>query len=134
VKRSARILKSLGLPLALYNLTDALNIARALESFKVAGLEDALPPESVADGFRSCAKAMDGFRSVPRESCIFARVQAVVGAVAVNNYLAGLSKGRGDCWKGQRIADLELGFMRFRSPHNISSPLGTIASCHVVPP
>jgi gluconate/galactonate dehydratase len=112
-----------------YSLPDAVRIARAVEPYGIAWLEDALPPESV-DGFRVLRESThvpvctgenlslrEGFRPLLERSAASILSPDFQKA-------GGLSEGR-------RIAELAALYDVPVAPHNIASPLGTVASCHV---
>lgn len=112
-----------------YNLPDAIKIARSMEPFTVAWLEDALPPESV-DGFRilrdsTLVPICTGENLYLREG-----FKPLLEKYAVNIISADFQKA-GGLLEAKRIADLAELYEIPVAPHNISSPLGTIASCHV---
>jgi gluconate/galactonate dehydratase len=112
-----------------YNLNDAIKIARAIDTFDVAWLEDALPPESV-DGFRvirdnTSVPICTGENLYLREG-----FKPLLERYAVNIISPDIQKA-GGLLEAKRIADLAALYEIPVAPHNISSPLGTIASCHV---
>ena len=112
-----------------YNLTDALKIARALEPFKVAWLEDALPPESV-DGFRVLRESTTVPICTGENLYLREGFKPLLEQYAVNIISPDFQKA-GGLLEAKRIADLAGLHEIPVAPHNISSPLGTIASCHV---
>ena len=112
-----------------YNLTDALKIARALESFKVAWLEDALPPESV-NGFRILRESTTVPICTGENLYLREGFKPLLEQYAVNIISPDFQKA-GGLLEAKRIADLAALHEIPVAPHNISSPLGTIASCHV---
>jgi len=112
-----------------YSLGDALRIARALEPFNIAWLEDPLPPESV-DGFRilrenTAVPICTGENLYLREG-----FKPLLEQYAVNIISPDIQK-TGGLSEAKRIAELAALYEVPVAPHNISSPLGTIASCHV---
>ena len=112
-----------------YNLTDALKIARALEPFKVAWLEDALPPESV-DGFRVLRESTTVPICTGENLYLREGFKPLLEQYAVNIISPDFQKA-GGLLEAKRIADLAGLYEIPVAPHNISSPLGTIASCQV---
>ncbi len=112
-----------------YNLTDALKIAHALESFKVAWLEDALPPESV-DGFRVLRESTTVPICTGENLYLREGFKPLLEQYAVNIISPDFQKA-GGLLEAKRIADLAGLYEIPVAPHNISSPLGTIASCQV---
>src|SRR5438132_6893074 len=112
-----------------YNLADALKIARALEEFKVAWLEDALPPESI-DGFRILRESTSVPICTGENLYLREGFKPLLEQYAVNIISPDFQKA-GGLLEAKRIADLAALYDVPVAPHNISSPLGTIASCHV---
>ena len=112
-----------------YNLTDALQIARAMEPFHVAWLEDALPPESV-DGFRILRESTTVPICTGENLYLREGFKPVLEQYAVNIISPDIQKA-GGLLEAKRIAELAGLYEIPVAPHNISSPLGTIASCHV---
>jgi gluconate/galactonate dehydratase len=112
-----------------YNLTDALKIARALEPFDVAWLEDPLPPESV-EGFRILRESTSVPICTGENLYLREGFKPLLEQYAVNTVSPDIQK-TGGLLEAKRIADLAALYEIPVAPHNISSPLGTIASCHV---
>jgi L-alanine-DL-glutamate epimerase-like enolase superfamily enzyme len=112
-----------------YDLPDALKIARALEPFDVAWLEDALPPESV-DGFRILRESTTVPTCTGENLYLREGFKPLLEQYAVNIVSPDFQKA-GGLLEAKRIADLAALYEIPVAPHNISSPLGTIASCHV---
>lgn len=111
-----------------FNLRDARRIARGCEQFDLMWLEDILPPWSI-DGFKEIKAAtntpistgenlylFEGFRSLLEQKCL-----SVVSPDLQK--VGGLSEAR-------RIAEFALSYQVGVAPHNISSPIGTMASVH----
>jgi L-alanine-DL-glutamate epimerase-like enolase superfamily enzyme len=112
-----------------YNLTDAIKIARALEPFHIAWLEDPLPPESV-DGFRVLHESTTVPICTGENLYLREGFKHLLEQYAVNIISPDLQK-TGGLLEAKRIAELAALYEIPVAPHNISSPLGTIASCHV---
>jgi gluconate/galactonate dehydratase len=112
-----------------YNLGDALKIARALAPFDIAWLEDPLPPESV-DGFRILRESTSVPICTGENLYLREGFKPLLEQYAVNIISPDIQK-TGGLWEAKRIADLAALYEIPVAPHNISSPLGTIASCHV---
>jgi L-alanine-DL-glutamate epimerase-like enolase superfamily enzyme len=111
-----------------YGVESAVHLARALERFRLAWLEDPVPPDNIA---------------------ALARVQAatsVTVATGENQYFrsdferliteAGLRVLAPDLqkvgfWEGRKVADLADMHHTGLAPHNISGPVGTLASVHL---
>jgi gluconate/galactonate dehydratase len=112
-----------------YNLPDAIKIARALEPFNVAWLEDALPPESI-DGFRILRESTSVPICTGENLYLREGIKPLLEQYAVNIVSPDLQKA-GGLLEAKRIADLAALYEIPVALHNISSPLGTIASCQV---
>jgi gluconate/galactonate dehydratase len=112
-----------------YNLNDAIKIARMLEPYHVAFLEDALPPESV-DGFRILRESSRTPISTGENLFLREGFKPLLEQFAVNVISPDIQK-TGGLFESKRIADLAALYEVPIAPHNISSSLGTIASCHV---
>lgn len=111
-----------------FNLADARRIARGCEPFRLMWLEDALPPWSTG-GFKEIKNAtttpistgenlylFEGFRSIIEQECL-----SVVSPDLQK--VGGLTEAR-------RIAEFADSYNLAVAPHNISSPIGTMASAH----
>lgn len=112
-----------------YALNDAIKIAQAMEPFHVAWLEDALPPESV-DGFKVLR---DSTRTpiLTGENIYLAEgFKPFLEQHALHIIAPDIQK-TGGLWETKRIADLAAIYEVPLAPHNISSPLGTLASVQV---
>ncbi|HEV2950307.1 MAG TPA: mandelate racemase/muconate lactonizing enzyme family protein [Gemmataceae bacterium] len=134
VVRAVRQAVGLELQIALdchwrYSLGDALKIARALAPFDIAWLEDPLPPESV-DGFRILRESTSVPVCTGENLYLREGFKPLLEQYAVNIISPDIQKTSG-LWEAKRIADLAALYEIPVAPHNISSPLGTIASCHV---
>lgn len=112
-----------------YNLNDAIRIAHALEPYHVAWLEDALPPESV-DGFRVLRQSTRTPICTGENLFLREGFKPLLEQFAVNIVSPDIQK-TGGLLEAKRIGDLAALYEVPIAPHNISSPLGTIASCHV---
>jgi gluconate/galactonate dehydratase len=112
-----------------YNLPDAIKIARMLEPYHVAWLEDALPPESV-DGFRVLRESTDTPICTGENLYLREGFKPLLEQFAVNIVSPDIQK-TGGLLEAKRIGELAALYQVPIAPHNISSPLGTIASCHV---
>jgi len=111
-----------------FNLEAARRIARGCESFELMWLEDVLPPWCI-DGFKeiksTCNTSIatgenlnlfEGFRDLLEQKCL-----SVVSPDLQK--VGGLGEAR-------RIAEFALSYQVGVAPHNISSPIGTMASVH----
>jgi L-alanine-DL-glutamate epimerase-like enolase superfamily enzyme len=112
-----------------YNLNDAIKIARALEPFQVAWLEDALPPESV-EGFRVLRESTSTPVCTGENLFLREGFRPLLEQYAVNIVSPDIQKC-GGLGESRRIGELAALYEVPIAPHNISGPLGTIASCQV---
>jgi gluconate/galactonate dehydratase len=112
-----------------YNLNDAIKIARTLEPYHVAWLEDALPPESV-DGFRILRESTSTPICTGENLYLREGFKPLLEQFAVSIISPDMQK-TGGLLETKRIADLASLYEVPVAPHNISSPLGTMASCQV---
>jgi L-alanine-DL-glutamate epimerase-like enolase superfamily enzyme len=112
-----------------YNLPDAMQIAHALEPYHVAWLEDALPPESV-DGFRVLRESTRTPICTGENLFLCEGFKPLLEKFALSIISPDIQK-TGGLLEAKRIADQAALYEVPIAPHNISSPLGTLASCHV---
>lgn len=112
-----------------YNLNDAIKIAHVLEPYHVAWLEDALPPESV-DGFRVLRQSTRTPILTGENVYLCEGFKPLLEQFALSIISPDIQK-TGGLLESKRIADLAALYEVPIAPHNISSPLGTLASCHV---
>jgi gluconate/galactonate dehydratase len=112
-----------------FTVQDAVRLARRIEAAPVAWLEDPTPPENAHTLARVTAKTSTpigcGENWFGREGF---REPLALGAIDVA--LPDLQKC-GGLGEGKRIADLADMYDVPVSPHNISSPIGTMASAHL---
>ncbi len=111
-----------------FNLADARKIAVGCEPFRLLWLEDALPPWSLSafKEIKSASKTpistgenlylFEGFRSLIEQECL-----SVVSPDLQK--VGGLGEAR-------RIAEFADSYNVVVAPHNISSPVGTMAAVH----
>jgi gluconate/galactonate dehydratase len=112
-----------------YNLNDAIKIARALEPYHVAWLEDALPPESV-DGFRVLRQSTSTPICTGENLFLREGFRPLLEQFALSIVSPDIQKC-GGLGESRRIGELAALYEVPIAPHNISGPLGTMASVHV---
>jgi L-alanine-DL-glutamate epimerase-like enolase superfamily enzyme len=112
-----------------YNVGDAIRLARALEPYRLWWLEDPLPPENVEALARVCQATATpictGENLYLRDP--FLRLLAAGGADIIEPDLprsAGMLEFK-------RICDLADQYYVPVAPHNVCSPVGTIAAVHM---
>lgn len=111
-----------------YNVSDMVALGRELEPFRLLWLEDPVPPNGVA-----ALKAVSSKIRVPiatgENLFLFEGFQEIIEQHALDIVTSDLQKV-GSLAVAQRIADFaDLHTMPI-APHNISSPVGTLASVH----
>lgn len=112
-----------------FNTNDALKLACACEPFNLLWLEDPVPPDNldalatVTRGTRTpiCSGENRSLRHGFRE---------LIEKQAANVLSPDFQKA-GGILEARRICDMADTYYLAVAPHNISSPIGTIASCHV---
>lgn len=111
-----------------FSVETALEIARAIESFEVGWLEDPVPPESV-ESHRRVARGTST-RILAGEN--LTRLEGFLPYITeyTVDFLAPDIQKCGGLLEFQQIASLADVFGIPLAPHNISSPVGTIASVH----
>ncbi len=112
-----------------YDVPTAIRVAQALEPYDLMWLEEPVPPENI----QALAEVR---QSTSTPICagenLYTRFQfqPLLAAHAVDVVMPDLAKC-GGLAEGKRIANMaEMDYIPF-SPHNVSSPIGTIAMAHV---
>lgn len=112
-----------------YDLPSAVRVAQALEPFGLLWLEEPVPPENP----EAPAEVRRRTRTpICAGENLYTRFtfKALLAAGAVDVVMPDLAKC-GGLAEGKRIANLaELDYVPF-APHNVSSPIGTVAAAHV---
>jgi len=111
-----------------FNLADARRIAVGCEPFKLLWLEDALPPWSV-QGFREIKLASNTPISTGENLYLFEGFRSIIQAECLSVVSPDLQKV-GGLIEARRIAEYADSYNLAVAPHNISSPIGTMASAH----
>lgn len=111
-----------------YNAGDVVKIARELEPFRLLWLEDPVPPDNVA-----ALKEVHSKARVPiatgENLFLFAGFQEIISQHALSIVTPDLQKV-GGLAVAQAIAQFADVHGMPVAPHNISSPIGTLASAH----
>jgi galactonate dehydratase len=114
---------------ARYNQPSAIRACRALEDFDLAWIEEPTPPENL-DALAEVRRATTAPICAGENLYTRYPFRDLLAARAVDIVMPDLAKC-GGLWEGKRIADLaELSYIPF-APHNVSSPIGTIAAAHL---
>jgi L-alanine-DL-glutamate epimerase-like enolase superfamily enzyme len=111
-----------------FNLVDARRIAAGCEPFKLLWLEDALPPWSV-DGFRELKLSSNTPISTGENLYLFEGFRSLIQKECLSVVSPDLQKV-GGLTEARRIAEYADSYNVGVAPHNISSPIGTMASAH----
>ena len=111
-----------------FNLADARRIAVGCEPFKLLWLEDALPPWSI-QGFREIKLTSNTPISTGENLYLFEGFRNIIQAECLSVVSPDLQKV-GGLIEARRIAEYADSYNLAVAPHNISSPIGTMASAH----
>ena len=112
-----------------YDLASALLVAKLLEPLGVAWLEDPVPPEA-SGALRDLSSATSTPISTGENLYLLEGFLTLLEHRAVRIVSPDLQKA-GGLLEGWRIASTADAYLVGFAPHNISSPIGTIASAHV---
>jgi galactonate dehydratase len=124
--------KSVGVAADLHTRLDipsAIRLARDLESFQLLWLEEPLPPENV-DAMRAVKAATSTPICAGENLYLRHGFRDLIEQQAVDIIMPDIPKcgGLSECRKIANMA--EIYYMPF-APHNVASPIGTMASAHV---
>ena len=111
-----------------YSASDAVKVGRALEPFRLLWLEDPVPPESV-EALRTVSSRIDIPIATGENLYLFEGFREILQSHAVGIATPDLQKVGGLAVAGQ-IASFADAQTIPLAPHNISSPVGTLASAH----
>ncbi len=112
-----------------YNVSDAIRLARELESYGLAWLEDPVPPENV-EALRRVTQATRTPISSGENYYLRYGFREALERNALSIIAPDLQKC-GGLLEARRIADLADTHYVAVAPHNISSPIGFVAAAHV---
>ena len=112
-----------------YDFASSVRIAHLLEPLGVAFLEDPVPPEASA-ALRDISRATRTPISTGENLYLLQGFIPLLEERAVSIVSPDLQK-TGGLWEGLRIASAADAYLIGFAPHNISSPIGLIASAHV---
>ncbi len=110
------------------NLSDARKLAAELEEFRLMWMEDPLPPWSTEE-FRELKVATRTPIATGENLYIFEGFRPLIERQALSVVCPDLQKA-GGLNEARRIAEFADSYNILVAPHNISSPIGTIASVH----
>jgi len=112
-----------------YNVTSAIKIAKALEPYNLTWLEEPVPAENV-DAMREVKRSTSTPICAGENLHSAWRFRRLLEEQAVSIIEPDLNKC-GGILEGQRIANMaDLQYIPV-APHNTSTPVGTLAACHL---
>jgi L-alanine-DL-glutamate epimerase-like enolase superfamily enzyme len=113
-----------------FDLPSAITLAKAVEPLRLLWLEEPVPAENVAALAQVKASSSTVICSGENQYTRFEFLE-LFAAKAVDVIMPDLAKAGGMA-EGKRIAELADTHYIPIAPHNVSSPLGMMASCHVM--
>jgi galactonate dehydratase len=112
-----------------FNVETAERLCRAIEPYDLAYVEDPLPPENV-DALRELKRRVD-VTLLTGENCYGRHdFRDLIGEQAVD-FLAPDVPKTGGIAETKKIADMAETYYQTLVPHNIGSPVATVATAHV---
>ncbi len=111
-----------------FNVNDARKLAWGCEPFRLMWLEDPVPPENV-DALKEIKASTRTPIASGENLCLFEGFRRILEHQALSIIYPDLQKA-GGLGEARRIAEFAESYYIAVAPHNISSPLGTIASVH----
>ena len=111
-----------------YSVADAIKVAHALEPFRLLWLEDPVPPESI-EALRAVSSRVNVPIATGENLYLFEGFQEILQTHAVGIATPDLQKVGGFS-AAQQIANFADVQTIPIAPHNISSPVGTLAAAH----
>lgn len=112
-----------------FNVNDGMKLAFACEPYNLLWLEDPIPPENV-DALATLTRATRTPICSGENLSLRHGFRQLIEKQAVNIVSPDFQKA-GGVLEGRRIADLADTYYMAVAPHNIGSPIGTIASAHI---
>lgn len=112
-----------------YDFASALRVAQLLEPLHVAWLEDPVPPQS-SEALKDLSRATTTPLSTGENLYLLEGFLPLLQQRSVRIVSPDLQK-TGGLYEGVKIANTADAYLVQFAPHNISSPIGTIASAHV---
>jgi len=112
-----------------YNASDVVKVARELEPFRLLWLEDPVPPSNVS-ALREVSSKVRVPIATGENLFLFEGFQEIIAQHALSVVTPDLQKV-GGLAVGQSIAQFADVHTMPIAPHNISSPVGTLASAHL---
>jgi len=113
-----------------FDLGSAITLAKAVEPLRLMWLEEPVPAENV-DSLAQVRAATSTLICTGENQYTRFDFQELLEKKAVDVIMPDLAKA-GGIYEGKRIADMADTHYIPVAPHNVSSPLGMVAACHVV--
>jgi galactonate dehydratase len=113
-----------------FDLPSAITLAKALEDLRLMWLEEPLPAENV-DALAQVRASTSTVICTGENHYTRFQFLELLQKRAADVLMPDLAKA-GGIMEGKRIADLADAYYVPIAPHNVSSPLGMMAACHVV--
>jgi len=112
-----------------YNINDAIRLANALEPYNLLWLEDPVPPENV-DAMKKVTASTN--TPICTGENLYTRhgFRRLIENQGVDIVSPDISKA-GGLSESKKIADMADLYYMAVAPHNITSPIGTVAACHM---
>ena len=111
-----------------YNASDVVKVARELDPFRLMWLEDPVPPNNTA-ALKEVTSRVQVPIATGENLFLFEGFQEIIAQHALSIVTPDLQKV-GGLWVGQSIAQFADAHTMPVAPHNISSPVGTLAAVH----
>jgi L-alanine-DL-glutamate epimerase-like enolase superfamily enzyme len=112
-----------------YNASDVVKVARELESFRLLWLEDPVPPNNTAAALKEVSSKVRVPIATGENLFLFEGFQEIIAQHALSVVTPDLQKV-GGLSVAQDIAQFADVHGMSVAPHNISSPVGTLAAAH----
>jgi galactonate dehydratase len=113
-----------------FDVPSAITLCKAIEPLRLMWLEEPVPSENVAALAQVKASSSTVICSGENQYTRFEFVE-LFNAKAVDIIMPDLAKAGGMA-EGKRIAEIADAYYIPIAPHNVSSPLGMMAACHVM--
>jgi galactonate dehydratase len=113
-----------------FDVPSAITLCKAIEPLRLMWLEEPVPAENVAALAQVKASSSTVICSGENQYTRFEFVE-LFNAKAVDIIMPDLAKAGGMA-EGKRIAEIADAYYIPIAPHNVSSPLGMMAACHVM--
>ena len=113
-----------------FDMGSAITLAKAVEPLRLMWLEEPVPAENV-DALAQVRAATSTLICTGENQYTRFEFQELLDKKAVDVIMPDLAKA-GGIYEGKRIADMADTHYIPVAPHNVSSPLGMMAACHIV--